>query len=69
MKIYIILPAYNEGEVIKKTIEAIKKEGYPIVTPVIVTNTFEFKDIDIKTKANTKVDLDNQIFEVSANEK
>lgn len=28
MKIYIILPAYNEGEVIKKTIEAIKKEGY-----------------------------------------
>ena len=28
MKIYIVLPAYNEGEVIKKTIEAIKKEGY-----------------------------------------
>lgn len=56
-------------KLIKFDIEAIKKEGYPIVTPVIVTNTFEFKDIDIKTKANTKVDLDNQIFEVSANEK
>ena len=56
-------------KLLKFDIEAIKKEGYPIVTPVIVTNTFEFKDIDIKTKANTKVDLDNQIFEVSANEK
>ena len=60
----------KEGDkLLKFDIEAIKKEGYPIVTPVIVTNTFEFKDIDIKTKANTKVDLDNQIFEVSANEK
>ena len=56
-------------KLLKFDIEAIKKEGYPIVTPVIVTNTFEFKNIDIKTKANTKVDLDNQIFEVSANEK
>ena len=56
-------------KLLKFDIEAIKKEGYPIVTPVIVTNTFEFKDIDIKTKSNTKVDLDNQIFEVSANEK
>lgn len=56
-------------KLLKFDIEAIKKEGYPIVTPVIVTNTFEFKDIDIKTKANTKVDLDNQIFEVSTNEK
>lgn len=56
-------------KLLKFDIEAIKKEGYPIVTPVIITNTFEFKDIDIKTKANTKVDLDNQIFEVSANEK
>ena len=56
-------------KLLKFDIEAIKKEGYPIVTPVIVTNTFEFKDIDIKTKANTKVDLDNKIFEVSANEK
>ena len=56
-------------KLLKFDIEAIKKEGYPIVTPVIVTNTFEFKDIYIKTKANDKVDLDNQIFEVSANEK
>ena len=56
-------------KLLKFDIEAIKKEGYPIVTPVIVTNTFEFKNIDIKTKTNTKVDLDNQIFEVSANEK
>ena len=56
-------------KLLKFDIEAIKKEGYPIVTPVIVTNTFEFKDIYIKTKANAKVDLDNQIFEVSANEK
>ena len=56
-------------KLLKFDIEAIKKEGYPIVTPVIVTNTFEFKNIDIKTKVNTKVDLDNQIFEVSANEK
>lgn len=56
-------------KLLKFDIEAIKKEGYPIVTPVIVTNTFEFKDIDIKAKANTKVDLDNKIFEVSANEK
>ena len=56
-------------KLLKFDIEAIKKEGYPIVTPVIVTNTFEFNNIDIKTKANTKVDLDNQIFEVSANEK
>ena len=56
-------------KLLKFDIEAIKKEGYPIVTPVIITNTFEFNNIDIKTKANTKVDLDNQIFEVSANEK
>ena len=66
----------NVGDKVKKgdkllkfDIEAIKKEGYPIVTPVIVTNTFEFNNIDIKTKANIKVDLDDQIFEVSANEK
>lgn len=54
---------------LKFDIEAIKKEGYPIITPVIVTNTFEFKNIDIKAKTDTKVDLDDQIFEVSANEK
>lgn len=28
MNTYIVLPAYNEGKVIKKTIEDIKKEGY-----------------------------------------
>ena len=56
-------------KLLKFDIEAIKKEGYPIITPVIVTNTFEFKNIDIKAKTDTKVDLDDQIFEVSANEK
>lgn len=56
-------------KLLKFDIEAIKKEGYPIITPVIVTNTFEFKNIDIKAKSDTKVDLDDQIFEVSANEK
>ena len=28
MNIYVVLPAYNEGKVIKKTITDIKKEGY-----------------------------------------
>ena len=56
-------------KLLKFDIEAIKKEGYPIITPVIVTNTFEFKNIDIKAKTDTKVDVDDQIFEVSANEK
>ncbi len=28
MSTYIVLPAYNEGKVIKKTIEGIKKEGF-----------------------------------------
>lgn len=28
MNTYIVLPAYNEGEIIKKTIKEIKKEGY-----------------------------------------
>ncbi|MBP5204278.1 glycosyltransferase family 2 protein [bacterium] len=28
METYIVLPAYNEGKVIKKLIESIKKEGY-----------------------------------------
>lgn len=56
-------------KLLKFDIEAIKNEGYPIITPVIVTNTFEFKNIDIKAKTDTKVDLDDQIFEVSANEK
>ena len=49
-------------KLLKFDIEAIKKEGYPIITHVIVTNTVEFKNIDIKAKTDTKVDLDDQIF-------
>lgn len=47
-------------------IEAIKSKGYKIVTPVIITNAFNYKQIDAKESGN--VDLSDEIFKVAAND-
>ncbi|MGN0154305.1 MAG: beta-glucoside-specific PTS transporter subunit IIABC [Lachnospiraceae bacterium] len=51
----------KEGDTVKKgdlliefDIEAIKKEGYPVTTPVVVTNTDEFKDVTAVASGNVK---------------
>jgi PTS system, glucose subfamily, IIA component len=55
--------SFKKGdELLKFDIEAIKKEGYPIITPVIVTNSFEYKEI--KAESEKPVTFGDKIFEV-----
>ena len=49
-------------ELLKFDIEAIKKEGYPIITPVIITNSFEYADI--KTAPQGQIEFGDNIFEL-----
>lgn len=51
----------KEGDIVKKgdlliefDMEAIKKEGYPVTTPVVVTNTDEFEDVIVVSSGNVK---------------
>lgn len=51
----------KEGDVVKKgdvliefDIDAIKKEGYPVTTPVVVTNTDEFEAVELAVTGNVK---------------
>ena len=54
--------SFKKGdELLKFDIEAIKKEGYPIITPVIVTNSFEYKEI--KAESEKPVTFGDKIFE------
>lgn len=54
-------PHVKEGDVVKKgdlliefDIEAIKNEGYPVTTPVVITNTDEFSDVTVVVSGNVK---------------
>ncbi len=51
----------KEGDMVKKgdlliefDIEAIRKEGYPVTTPVVVTNTDEFEDVAVMVSGAVK---------------
>lgn len=54
-------PHVKEGDVVKKgdlliefDIEAIRKEGYPVTTPVVVTNTDEFEAVAVMASGDVK---------------
>ena len=57
---FLLKRNFKDGELVKKgqlllefDIEAIKKEGYEIITPVIITNSDEFTDVE--TEVSGKV--------------
>ena len=47
-------------ELLEFDIEAIKEAGYPVVTPVIITNSFEYSDVEIS--GNKPINVGDEIM-------